>query len=276
MTIQQGRIGMEDAALERSLATVGYGVVPFIGDVEMVQLHRLFHAHVHEQAIGIKFDSLTEPTVAVRRALHDGIMRICGHRIAQLMNNYRVVISMYYVKKSDSGSELGLHLDPSMTIEPNDHIGIWVPLIDADGSGGEFCILPSSRHYTHPYHALSIPSPYGQVGDLAKAHMDNLSVRAGHAVVFHNNMLHYSRPNVSGRTRLALVIKMIAVEAPLVTAFGRQTDDGIEIDLIHVPDDYYRTAAFIKSGRPEGQVIAGMNICHRVLTEKDLMALIGD
>jgi ectoine hydroxylase-related dioxygenase (phytanoyl-CoA dioxygenase family) len=275
MTTQQARIAIREAALGHSLATKGYGVVPLINGKEMEQLHRLFHAHVNEEAIGIKFDSLTEPTVAVRRALHDGIMRICGHRIAQLMDNYRVVICMYYVKKSDSDTELGLHLDPSMTIEPYEHLGIWVPLIDADGQGGEFCILPGSRHFTHPYHALSIPSPYGQVGEFAKGHMDDLSVKAGHAVVFHNNMLHYSRPNVSGRTRLALVIKMIAADAPLVTAFGSQKGDTSDIELIQVPDDYYLTDAFVKAGRPEGDVLKGVEVKHKVLSEADFTLLTG-
>lgn len=276
MTTGKDKIIFRQSDLADVLATDGYGVVSFLGGKEIEQLHELFHTHVKEEEIGIKFDSLTEPTVLVRKALHDGIMDICAPHISRLFDNYRVVISMYYVKKSDCGSELGLHLDPSMTIDPYDHFGIWVPLIDADSLGGEFCILPRSKSYTHPYHALTIPSPYSQIGDLTKAHMDTLSVKAGDAVVFYNNMPHYSRPNISGRTRLALVIKLITSNAPLITAFGQQRDNDTHIQLVQVPDDYYLSETFVKSGRPEGRVLNNIKVSHRLLSSHDLLSLVTD
>jgi len=220
-----------------------------------------------------RFDTLTEVPLEARNALSDGIMSVCREGIDGIFGNYRVTVAMFYGKKSGRDTELGLHLDPSMTVDPFHHFGIWIPLIDADEKGGEFCLLPRSTDFAPRYQALSIPSPYSDVYDIVRPRMTCLNVKAGDAVVFHNNLLHYSRPNISGRLRLGVVIKFIDANAPLVIAYGRNDAHGLSIELIQVSEDYFRSEAFKKSDRPDGRKIdevAG----HRAMSGSEVLSLL--
>lgn len=266
---------MPDAGLAADLNSEGYAVRPFLDSKEIAALEELFAQHVNVDKLNPRFDTLTEVPLDVRNAIGDGIHRICRRGMDGLFSNYKVAVAMFYGKKSGPETELGLHLDPSMTVDPFHHYGIWIPLIDADARGGELCLLPRSMRFTHRYQALSIPSPYEEVYDLVRPRMTCLAIKAGNAVIFHNNLLHFSRPNVSGRLRLGVVIKIIDANAPLIIAHGQDDLNGLRISLIKVSDDYYRTDAFKKSDKPEGSVIGTID-GHRVFSISEAKTLLSE
>lgn len=270
---EKGNLVILDASVTAGLSSEGFAVLPFLDPGQMLALEELFATHVNIDRMNSRFDTLTEVTVETRNALSDGILSVCRKGIDRVFQNYKVMVGMFYGKKSDPETELGLHLDPSMTIDPFHHYGIWIPLIDADDLGGEFCLLPGSMHFSHRYQALSIPSPYGNVYGTVRPRMTCLKVKAGSAVIFHNNLLHYSKPNVSGRLRLGVVIKLIDANAPLVIAHGQDTPNGLVISLIGVAEGYYLTDAFRKSDRPDG-LLVGTIMGHQVFTESEMLTLL--
>lgn len=112
-----------------------------------------------------------------------------------------------------------MHIDPSMTEEGFNHIGVWIPLCDVDENTGRMCLLPDSEKWLPPFSTNSMPYAYQHVEHLLEPKLSCLDMKAGEALFFNNSMLHCTQKNNSGKTRLAVIIKLIDKDAPLSTVY---------------------------------------------------------
>lgn len=253
----KGNLIFKSAEQQARLAGDGYFITPLLSPSEITGLRDLFYSCFKEAELPEVFDSLNGVDAATRKKINDGVFAICNDALSRVIENYKVVVSLYFSKKSGNSSAIGRHVDPSMTLEDYNHIGFWIPLVDVNEETGKFYFLRGSQNYTPPYFALSIPHPYQKVDHLAAEYMHGVKVRAGEAIVFHNRVLHGTASNISGQTRVAVIIKVIDNNAPLVNAWLDESNAGSAVELYSLPDDYYVSNDWRKVERPSSAVHIG-------------------
>ena len=231
----------------------GFFATPFLSTSQINELTFLFHKHFVPEKLPDFFNTLTgSPNADVKRIIHFGILEICKPSIGKIFDNYFPVIAMFYAKKSGEKSELGLHNDPSMTMDGYNHLGVWMPLFNADESTGKMCFLSGTQNKIIPYHSVSIESQYKNILGVVKPIMKCIDVKMGEAVIFDNNLLHYTQKNLSGSIRIAAIIKLIDKNAPLVSAYCNSNSDFLE--LYEHNSDYYISNYFQEKSIPEKSI----------------------
>ena len=189
-------------------------------------------------------------SLEIKQNIHKEILKECHSPLNNVMSDYFPVIAMYYAKHSHEESEVGLHIDPSMTLESHEHLGIWIPLLLDENDSASMYFLTGTHPITPVYQSITIPSPFSQIEKEVKPIMDCVSLKTGEALIFRNNLLHYTPKNASGKHRIAVIIKVIDKEAPLISAYFSRSTENSEIELYDLPKDSYLTLPMNESEIP--------------------------
>ncbi|MES2622252.1 MAG: phytanoyl-CoA dioxygenase family protein [Bacteroidota bacterium] len=254
---------------QNALNSQGFFKTPFFGKEEIKELEKLFYSYFQEEDIAFFFDSLTGSRNAdIRREIHHHILDICNPHLEKIIANFFPVIAMFYTKKSGNNSELGMHIDPSMTLADFHHLGIWIPLSGADEVTGKICFLSGTQKTIPPYHALSINNPFKIVSEELKPSMECVEVNPGEAVVFDNNLLHYTQRNLSGKLRIAIIVKIIDANAPLVSPFYNKNLKVPAIEFYQHQPDYYLSDSFQQLAIPANSIKLDFTIPEPMAFEK--------
>lgn len=249
--MKEGNMRVFSSEYGDALKTKGFFTTPLLEKEELAELEKLFYRYFKEDALPVFFDSLTGVTNAtVRRELHNSILDICKPYLNKIISDFFPVIAMFYTKKSGEESELGLHIDPSMTLEKFNHWGVWIPLSGANETTGKMCFLSGTQNVALPYHALTIENPYRNISGKLKPLMECVEVAPGEAIFFDNNLLHYTQKNVSGKLRVSVIIKVIDNNAPVVSAFLNKNQGQPIIEFYQNEPDYYVSDYFQQKDYP--------------------------
>jgi len=249
--MKHGNMKILSDSHSKALDAKGFFKTSFVDEKELKELENLFYSHFSEEKVPLFFDSLTGVNKAViRKKIHFDILQICKPQIERIIANFFPVIAMFYTKKSGDNSELGLHIDPSMTLDSFNHLGIWIPLSGADETTGKMCFLSGTQKMTQPYHALSIDNPFKMISKELKPFMECVEVKTGEAIVFDNNLLHYTQKNLTGKLRIAIIIKVIDANAPLVSPFYNKNLQVPAIEFYQHQPDYYLSDSFQQAAVP--------------------------
>jgi hypothetical protein len=268
----KGSLKIHSLEHQNSLKTKGFFKTPLLGGKELKELENLFHTLFKEETLPNLFDSITgSPNAEIKKEIHHKVLEICQPFIEKIMIDYFPVIAMFYSKKYGQDTEGGMHIDPSMTIEGYHHIGIWIPLNGADETTGKMCFLKGAHNMVAPYHSLSIKSPFANISEHLKPLMECVSVKPGEAIFFDNNLLHYTQKNVSGKIRIAVIIKLIDGNAPLVSAFCNKQSVSHTIELYQHSLDYYISDYFQQDQVPIKSKLLEHNVPNPIIfSEEDV------
>jgi hypothetical protein len=212
-------ITFKHAEAQQSYARQGYVILPFLNDTAVEQLYAVFNRHFSLDTLPEVYDTIATPEESTIKQVYQDIYSVCHPFLEQTVSHYFVAGAIFIVKKSHQESYMGLHIDPSMTLEEYNNIGIWIPLCDVDEQVGRMCLLPQSQYFLPPYNTPSLPCPYSDIEDLVRPDLVCFNMRKGEALFFNNSMLHCTEKNTSVITRIAVVMKLIDESAPLATVY---------------------------------------------------------
>lgn len=242
----------KESSIQQLYKAKGYVSVPFLNDIQISLLERIFHKNFNINELPPVYDTVASTPAETIRAVDDEIIKICLPILQQYLENFYWVCSIYFVKKSAEDSYTGMHLDPSMTMEGYNNVGVWIPLCDIDENNGRICLLSGSENILPPYSTPSMPYAYEHVEHLAEPKLDCLCMKAGNALFFNNSMLHCTQQNKSGTTRLAVIIKLIDANAPLATVYyNPNAEKGEQVSLYEHSKDVFVNGAFRSPTPPE-------------------------
>ncbi|CAK9249919.1 unnamed protein product [Sphagnum jensenii] len=175
-----------------------------------------------------------------RLMVHDHIQEIVSPAFRGLLYNYKPIISSYAVKRSSTDSAWHPHQDDTFVDEKNFvSLSIWVPLIDTHAGNGALMVWPGSHMlYTGP-RSPNIPQPFKDELYSITAHLIDVNVKAGQAVIFDHRLVHASRMNVSGTDRLAVVTVLIPEEASLLYIYLDKSHKPEMIRQYEISERYY-------------------------------------
>lgn len=140
------------------------------------------------------------------------------------MQHPTIAQGMYIFKNKKVGGKYNPHKDGSfMTTTPQSVCGIWVALDDATLENGCLMGVPGS-HLTPPNQHMRVrPIPEEENVEGMEAVMEPLEptyqystegaipfeVKAGSIVLLHNQFIHFSKPNVSDKSRHAYTMHVV-------------------------------------------------------------------
>jgi beta-hydroxylase len=228
-----------DDDLEAAFTDVGYVVLPLLAAAEVAE-HRERYARLHppggEGFVPDYF--LDDPEL--KRSVDAAVRAPMRQTLDGLLLEAEPFMTSFLMKWADEDSALGLHRDWSYVDEGRFRTAVvWVALDDASDEldNGPLRVVPRSHRVVPRWRGTYTEDPFGVHHDLLERRcLVEVPVHAGEAVVMDNRLLHSSRPNRSGRPRLALATAVRPREARLVHAF--QHDDGT-IQLLEVDDEFF-------------------------------------
>jgi len=255
----------------------GYLTIPFLNPYQVSQLEQIFNRNFDISAVPSVYDTVADIPIEKVESVYHQINEVCQSNFDKVVKNYRIVASIFIIKKSEDDSYKGVHLDASMTLEGYNNIGIWIPLCDVDEQTGRICLLDNSHHFLPPYNIPSMPCAFHHIESIVEQHLTCISMRSGDALFFNNSMLHCTQKNRSGKTRIAVVIKLIDVNAPKVTAYyDENSPEGKKLRLYQHEDNFFLPGAFkMPMPPPSSRFVGYVPELPRFITEEEFFKLRG-
>jgi hypothetical protein len=205
----------------------------------------IFHRSFDIESLPNIYDTIANTPVEIIKLVNKSINEICEPLIQEELSNFKIVCSIFFIKKSGENSEVGLHIDRSMTTEEFNNIAIWIPLIDIDSSIGQMCLLEGAQNILPPYFTPLMPPPFLDTEEEVRPHLTCIDMKAGEALYFNNNIAHCTPINTSGKDRIAVVIKVIDENAPLVTAYYKPEGKiGEKVAVYEQEHDFFYSEKF--------------------------------
>lgn len=215
-------------SLKEDLDSNGYIVLPrFLSKDRIILLNRFFLETRNEAKVNLPFFTTHwSAEKAYREKVNTFVQQQLAKPLKRHFSGFKCILGYYLYKSSNAESKVGLHQDWSLTDEKNYRgLILWIPLVDTHVSNGCFMAIPGShRYFIQPRGSFVPPINY----DLESAHLVNLPVRAGDAVVFDQRLVHASPPNLSNKDRLAVGIVLLPETAPVIHYFYSQENKSIK------------------------------------------------
>lgn len=224
----------------------GFVVVDLLDPHQVAELRALFDRLDHPVRHGFFATNETDD-VAYKREMTAEVQRVLGPAVRQLLPAHRLIGGYFVVKWPGADSEKGPHVDWSLVDEGRFRsVSVWVPLVDTTGANGSLCCLRGSHHLVGATHRGSPDFPTrGEVEAAYDAYPAEdrvqLDLRAGQAVVYSHQTIHFSSANQGPGPRPAVNVAAVPAAADLVHF---RMDDAGRIEKLTVDDAYFEAWAW--------------------------------
>ncbi len=129
--------------------------------------------------------------------------------INQTLINYIPFVVNLFEKMPNSGdNSISIHQNPSFTdTQTNDSVSIWIPLTNVSKINGTIGVLNGSQTFLHHYRAANMPNIFSNITDyLINTGFKPIEVIKGNAVILNDSIFHWSYPNLSEHSRMAVQV----------------------------------------------------------------------
>lgn len=240
------KLFFNDPKLQSDYVRNGYVVTNFLEQAKVKALENEFYKIFGGKLSQLPsvYDTIATEDVETINKVNEAINRVCAESIHALISNARIVASIFILKKPGNDSFKGLHVDATMTTEEYNNVGVWIPLCAVDENVGRMCLVRGTQH-TVKYNTPSMPCPYHDIETELLKEMICFDMLPGQALFFDNRMLHCTEMNKSSTNRIAVVSKLIDVDAPLVTTYYLpENQQGEKVMLYEHIENIFESDAF--------------------------------
>jgi len=200
-----------DSTLNRSLMEDGYVKFPLLSEDMVKELLSFYREHVEpKQKVrgGELFHTTSNASdLQLLNIVNDHLMTTLLPEVQKHLTDCGYTIGNYLVKESGSDSNVPAHQDWLIVEEPA-HISfnIWVSLTDAGHNSGNLQFVKGSHKFAHTLRALTKPRYFDNLADRIPQYLVDVPTKAGECIVFNQSVIHASRINRSGQSRVSCVI----------------------------------------------------------------------
>lgn len=239
----------QQAAFERD----GFVVVDVIDAATVGELHRRYEALEHHRHTEYPWvdgfeTTMHDPRYEARAQVLRDAEEVLQPAIDAVLDRYRIMFANYVVKRPH-GDAVPIHADWTFLDESAfSSVTVRFPFEDCsvELANGPLGMVAGSHRRVDFVRVANIPT-FERCEELS-ADLDHVvpSLTAGQAIVMDNRVVHFSPPNHTDRTRVALGLVMGPVEAPMHHHW--QHEDG-RVLRFEVDPEFYLDYAI---GQPEG------------------------
>lgn len=235
------RIIFRDRSLGKKFLKDGFVTVPFLNENEIKELQAVYHALKENHFTAGFYSTMMMPDFAYRRNVDEKLKNKLAARINEFLNGYKILFGNFIVKEPDANSSVGVHQDWTYTNEEVfTAVNFWIPLTEINELNGPLHILrgshllPTSIRYTPYENPL-----WAQHFDTIKSLADPCEVKTGEAVLYHPAAIHFSPPNVSSDSRVAVGLVTCPKEAVPLHYFKDPASTSEVLEMYEVNPEFF-------------------------------------
>lgn len=227
----------KDQQLQQEFNEKGFVVLPLLSEDEIISLLEIYHYyHQNNNIENSFFASSNLSSYEIKNAIREAIYPIMLKHFENIFINYSYFGSSFLIKTSGENSALAPHQDWTIVDESKFvAINIWTPLCDVDTNNGTLYVVPKSQIKSEIIlRAPTIPFYFQNYIDIIKKHSVPIIAKAGTAVILNQSLIHYSEPNLSDKTRIAITSGVKSKAAPMLFHYSNNHT----IERYEMPEEF--------------------------------------
>ena len=227
--------------LEEKLNDKGYAIIDLMDAETIEKFKNEYYAYFNnlDRTPG-RFTTLQHTDAELKNRIHTFIINNISKPLNNFFKDYYIPVSQFYTKKAHTSGDIDLHADSTLLInhqlEP--HYAIWVPLIDVNSNNGTLTLIPHSHKVKGAFFGGTFGGYHHQHLQWLKQFEVPLTLKAGQAVIFDNNILHNSTSNLTDIDRLCITFR-ITHKSSMFYSFFRSKLPENSIDVYQENHNYY-------------------------------------
>lgn len=226
--------------LQQQFDRDGYIIVDGMLTAEqMDKLTKLFHSitpaklesmycNVHDRGVedNIKIDATIKEFLSVKTT--------------ELLQDSHLSTAAFLVKGLGPMSISKPHQDwNSVDEEQYDSLSIWVPFVDVDETNGCLYVIKGThRMFNKTVRCFTNPTIFVDFDSEAAPYITPLPLKAGQAVIYAHNLFHGSKPNYSGKVRIAIMAGIVPDGAKTLYYYKDKDRPGV-MEIYETNEDFY-------------------------------------
>ncbi len=267
-----GRV-FKDPQLQQKFDINGYVTIPFLSPDEIKELKTFFNELPHEPKPGFH-PTMFHENVEYRKKIDRKLTGMVNSKIDDFLVDYTGLYSNFMVKEPRSDSEMYVHQDWAYCDEAKEFsLQIWFPLIDLNYDNGAICVVPGSQQILNYCRGYGTICPILHLSKFIKnEYMVLKPLKAGEAIIWHQRMIHYSPPNISGDRRTSVVTILIPKGAKVYHWFVAPDDPQKKVEMFEADNEFFMN--YKLSRRPDhGKSLGYVKDYAYLCEERDLAFL---
>lgn len=227
---------------EKELNEKGYAVIPLLNCLE-VQNVKAFY----EQKKPADFDENQgfhsthfSRDRAYKKEVDTFLTGVFSTLLSEQLLGYKIKFCNFMVKEPGEGSIMPLHTDWTYVDESKFRsLALWVPLIDTRPQNGALGVVAGSHLLPAGIRGPKIPHPFHPFNERIIEHFGELiPMKAGEGLIYDHRLMHYSPPNLSETTRVAINVILTPEEA-LLFHYCKHDDENLIHEYSVEDDDFF-------------------------------------
>jgi ectoine hydroxylase-related dioxygenase (phytanoyl-CoA dioxygenase family) len=203
--------------IQRKFDVNGYVVLPVFNAEEVAALQQLYHKYYDGESVQGFHTLINVEKPEIRGEIYREITGYYRPKMEEYLVDYEPFISSFAIKEPGDSGRIPLHLDWAV-VDEKEFVSLnnWSPLTDTDGENGCLCMLKGSHLHEFTYRGSNINfiAAASKGGSIMQEMVERYPVRplrmkAGEMVLYSHKMAHFSMPNRSRKTRVA--VSMVAI-----------------------------------------------------------------
>jgi len=198
----------------------GFTVIPFIPKHEMNDLILFYKNNPHFVKERGFHSTMHQPDYEYRKSVLEKISASVSQSVHELFPDHRILVANFVVKEPSIDSDVGLHSDWNYVDEAHHRsINIWCPLVDTNPLNGRLMVCPATQFLSNDFRGTPFV-PYNKQEEARfKKKSVGLNMKKGDAAIYDSALLHFSEPNITSLSRLAIAIVLIPKDAQPIHCF---------------------------------------------------------
>lgn len=226
----------------------GYTVVPLLSDDEVAYILKeieqlkpddkfspsgdgVYHVSYHCTFIDTNFDYKRQANKLIREVFMPHVNR--------LLVDHEILTCNFFVKQYGKG-RMNVHQNwPALADLKDTSVTVWCPLVDVDETNGTIQFVEGS-HKIVPHISGPICDAYCQdfQEELIEHYLKPISLKAGEAVIFDDELLHWSADNLSAKPRFAVHLLCVPSDAKKVFYYLDQKESK-QFEVFEVDSEFF-------------------------------------
>ena len=262
---------LNDPSLQRQIDEQGYAVVRLLTEAQVETLRSLYRRHVAGDAISDLYESSRHKDYATNRMINEHIRNEIAVAGESLFAAAKVYGGSFMVKSHTDSTMLPLHQDWSVVDEDRyQTLFVWCALDSIRAQDGGLFVLPASHRYFRGLRSGSYPSDRFYLPAQLHAHVRDLELQPGEAVLYFDSLFHGSYANCGPKDRVVATARLMERDAELLYF---QRANATEVDVFEADERFYLTHIdqLAKGEMPEHRPrLRRLEYVHRPVTEAAL------
>ena len=219
----------KDTALQNTFNKDGFVKINLLKEEDVRILSQIYEEY-SEGDLAYFFASSYLDDYDKKTEISNRIQTIIKPRLEEHFIDYRSFGSSFLVKGVGNNSEMPMHQDWTIVDEQRyAAINIWTPLIETTERNGTLELLKGSHNWNKTIRAPTLPFYFESYKEEIKKKLTIVNTKPGEAIIINQATIHYSKPNLSAKNRIAITTGITSKDAPLRFYYwNKKTPDQIE------------------------------------------------